>query len=123
MKSYEHENVACYECLMEPIRTDRFKCLTCDSDYDLCLYCYCRSANHPKTHKFQVLGPLGIVIVKESEVQYMQKRGQILKKEVFFRNVGEELELTVRPYKQVVQPQIVGGQMQQIQIQPHLQEF
>jgi hypothetical protein len=49
--------------------------------------------------------------VKESEVQYMQKRGQILKKEVFFRNVGEELELTVRPYKQVVQPQIVGGQM------------
>jgi len=63
-----------------------------------------------------VLGPLGIVIVKESEVQYMQKRGQILKKEVFFRNVGEELELTVRPYKQVVQPQIVGGQMQQIQI-------
>jgi hypothetical protein len=30
LKSYEHENIACFECLMEPIRTDRFKCLTCD---------------------------------------------------------------------------------------------
>ena len=108
LKSYEHENVACYECLMEPIKTDRFKCLTCDSDYDLCLYCYCRSASHPKAHKFQVLGPLGVLIAKESDVTYFQKRGQILKKEIFFKNVGEELELTVRPYKPIGQ-QSLGG--------------
>jgi hypothetical protein len=37
--------------------------------------------------------------MKESEVAYFQKRGQILKKEIFFKNVGEELELTVRPFK------------------------
>jgi len=94
---------------MEPIRTDRFKCLTCETDYDLCLYCYCRGISaaassgapngHSKSHKFQVLGPLGVVIVKESDVSYFQKRGQILKKEIFFKNVGEEVELTVRPYK------------------------
>lgn len=29
LKSYVHESIACYECLMQPIRTDRFKCLTC----------------------------------------------------------------------------------------------
>lgn len=76
LKSYEHENISCFECLMQPIHTDRFKCLTCDSDYDLCLYCYCRSSStHPKTHKFAVLGPLGIRILKESEVPYFQKRG------------------------------------------------
>lgn len=70
LKSYVHENVACYECLMEPIRTDRFKCVTCESDYDLCLYCYCRAAAHPKTHKFQTLGPLGVLIARESDVAY-----------------------------------------------------
>ncbi len=85
---------------MEPIKTDRFKCLTCEQDYDLCLYCYCRSVEHPKTHKFQLLGPLGVTIVKETEVPYIQKRGQILKKEIFFKNIGDECELTVRPYKQ-----------------------
>ena len=86
---------------MEPIRTDRFKCLTCEQDYDLCLYCCCRSVSHPKTHKFQVLGPLGVTIIKETEVPYYQKRGQILKKEIFFKNNGDECELTIRPYKQI----------------------
>jgi hypothetical protein len=112
LKSYVHEGIGCHECMMEPIRTDRFKCLTCESSdegaasYNLCLYCYCRSAaasstsaQHPKTHKFACLGPLGIVIVKESDVTYFQKRGHILKKEIFFKNVGEELELTVKPFK------------------------
>jgi hypothetical protein len=46
-----------------------------------------------------MLGPLGIVILKESDVPYFQKKGQILKKEIFFKNMGEEVELTVRPYK------------------------
>jgi len=96
LKSYHHENVACVECMMDPIKTDRFKCQQC-ADYDLCLYCYCRGS-HPKTHKFLVLGPLGVVIVKESDVPYFQKRGQILKKEIFFKNIGEEVELTVKPY-------------------------
>jgi hypothetical protein len=109
LKSYEHENIACFECLMEPIRTDRFKCLTCESDVDLCLYCYCRGG-HPKTHKFQVLGPLGITILRESDVPYFQKRGQILKKEIFFKNLGEDLELQVRPHK----PQLMG-QLQEFQ--------
>jgi hypothetical protein len=81
---------------MEPIKTDRFKCQVCN-DYDLCLYCYCRG-NHNKQHKFSVLGPLGIVILKESDVPYFQKKGQILKKEIFFKNIGDEVELTVKPY-------------------------
>lgn len=63
-----HENIACGECGMEPIKTDRFKCTLC-SDCDLCLYCYCRGT-HSKTHKFNVLGPLGIVMMKESDVPY-----------------------------------------------------
>ena len=58
---------------MEPIRTDRFKCLQC-LDYNLCLYCYCRG-NHNKQHRFQILGPLGIVIVRESDVPYFQRKG------------------------------------------------
>lgn len=72
LKSYVHENVSCYECMMDPIKTDRFKCQVC-LDYDLCLYCYCRgnqNQNHNKTHKFSVLGSLGIVILRESEVPY-----------------------------------------------------
>lgn len=68
LKNYIHENIACYECNMDPIKTDRFKCQTCQ-DYDICLYCYCRG-NHNKAHKFSVLGPLGIVILKESDVPY-----------------------------------------------------
>lgn len=83
--------------MQDPIKTDRFKCQQC-LDYDLCMYCYCRG-NHNKAHKFSVLGALGIVILRESEVPYFQKKGQILKKEIFFKNMGEELELTVRPYK------------------------
>eukprot|EP00347_Sterkiella_histriomuscorum_P008107 403346346 len=63
LKNYVHENISCYECMMDPIKTDRFKCQQCQ-DYDICLYCYCRGS-HPKTHKFTVLGPLGVVIVKE----------------------------------------------------------
>jgi len=47
-----------------------------------------------------MLGPLGVTIVRETEVSYLQKRGQILKKEIFFKNIGDECELTVRPYKQ-----------------------
>jgi hypothetical protein len=73
LKSYVHESISCFECMMEPIRTDRFKCLTCDADYDLCLYCYCRNGGgsaHPKSHKFAILGPLGVRIVRESEVPY-----------------------------------------------------
>lgn len=81
---------------MDPIKTDRFKCQQC-ADCDLCLYCYCRGS-HSKTHKFTVLGPCGVVIVKESDTAYFQKRGQILKKEIFFKNIGEEVELTIRPY-------------------------
>ena len=50
----------------------------------------------------------------------MQKREKMLKK---VSNVDEELELTVLPYKQMVQPQVVGGQLHLIQIQPLLQEF
>lgn len=68
MKNYVHENITCYECMSEPIKTDRFKCQVC-IDYDLCLYCYCRGG-HNKTHKFSVLGALGIVILKESDVPY-----------------------------------------------------
>lgn len=46
LKSYMHENIVCVECMMEPIKTDRFKCQQC-LDYDVCLYCYCRG-NHNK---------------------------------------------------------------------------
>jgi len=67
------------------------------------LYCYCRGS-HNKTHKFQILGPLGIIILKESDVSYFQKKGAILKKEIFFKNIGEEVELTVRPYRPVGEP-------------------
>ncbi|CDW86256.1 e3 ubiquitin-protein ligase nrdp1-like [Stylonychia lemnae] len=114
LKNYIHENIACYECNMDPIKTDRFKCQQCQ-DFDICLYCYCRGS-HPKTHKFTVLGPLGVAIIKESDVAYFQKRGQILKKEIFFRNMGEELELTVRPYNKGL-----GGENQQQPV--HLSEF
>lgn len=26
LKNYVHENITCYECMMDPIKTDRFKC-------------------------------------------------------------------------------------------------
>jgi hypothetical protein len=97
MKSYEHENIICDECKAAPIRTDRFKCSVCP-EYDLCLYCYCRGV-HNKNHKVLVLGALGILIVNESDVASIQKRGHILKKEIFFKNIGEDLELTVHPCK------------------------
>jgi hypothetical protein len=63
---------------------------------------------------------LGIVILKESEVPYFQKKGQILKKEIFFKNIGEELELTVRPYKAQGEPQIPLQEFQSTYISvPH----
>ena len=94
---YEHEGIACTECFMEPISTDRFRCQMC-SDCDLCLYCYCRGS-HNKNHKFKKLGPLGVIVIRESDVGFYQKKENILKKEIFFKNIGEEVELTIKPLK------------------------
>ena len=83
---------------MQPIKTDRFLCTQCP-DYNLCLYCYCRN---PHKHTFQVLGPLGVHVLHESSTPERVSRDSIVKKEFFFKNLGDKLEITVYPYKQPV---------------------
>ena len=53
-----------------------------------------------KHHKLQPLGPIGIQIMNESQIPERLLGGQILKKELFFKNLGEDIELTVYPFKQ-----------------------
>ena len=48
------------------------------------------------------MGPLGVHILHESKVPPRANPDSIVKKEIFFKNIGDRLEITVYPYKQPV---------------------
>ena len=48
------------------------------------------------------MGPLGVHILHESKVPQRVNPDSIVKKEIFFKNIGDRLEITVYPYKQPV---------------------
>lgn len=97
VQKYIHEDIKWDGWKMSSIKTDRFCCTTCDS-YNLCLYCYCRSIH--KHHNFIVYGPLGVLVSYETKTPEVVGPDQIMKKEIFLKNVGDRLEITVFPYKQ-----------------------
>ena len=53
-----------------------------------------------KHHNFIIYGALGVLILHESETPLKVSADQIMKKEIFLKNVGDKLEITVFPYKQ-----------------------
>ncbi|CAI2373519.1 unnamed protein product [Moneuplotes crassus] len=97
VQKYIHEDIKCDGCKMSSIKTDRFCCNTCDS-YNLCLFCYCRNSH--KQHNFTIYGALGVLILHESKTPEKVNPDQIMKKEIFLKNVGDKIEITVFPYKQ-----------------------
>ena len=48
------------------------------------------------------MGPLGVHSLHESEIPTKVLPEAIIKKEIFFKNIGDKLEITVYPYKQPV---------------------
>jgi len=97
VQKYRHEDIKWDGWKMQSIKTDRFCCSTCTS-YNLCLYCYCRNSH--KHHSFTVYGALGVLILNETDTPSIVHPDQIMKKEIFWNNVGDKLDLTVYPYKQ-----------------------
>lgn len=97
VQKYVHEDIKCSEWKMYPLKTDRFLCQSWD-DYNLCLYCYCRNVH--KHHEFHIYGALGVLILHESETPALVYTDQIMKKEIFLKNIGDKVEITVYPYKQ-----------------------
>jgi len=97
VQKYIHEDIKCDGCKMSSIKTDRFCWNNCDC-YNLWLYCYWRNIH--KYHTFTVHGPLGVQIMHESKTPQQVGTDQIMKKEIFLKNVGDKLEITVFPYKQ-----------------------
>lgn len=97
VQKYIHEDIKWDGCKMSSIKTDRFSWNTCDS-YNLWLYWYCRQIH--KHHNFTVHGALGVLILHESKTPKKVHTDQIMKKEIFLKNVGDKLEITVYPYKQ-----------------------
>lgn len=97
VKKYVHEDIKWSECKMAPIKTERFLCQSCD-DYNLWLYWYWRQVH--KHHSFYIYGALGVLILHESDTPEVVYSDQIMKKEIFLKNVGDKVEITVYPYKQ-----------------------
>ncbi len=48
------------------------------------------------------MGPLGVHVLHESTTPETVPSDSIIKKEFFFKNLGDKLEITVYPYKQPV---------------------
>lgn len=97
VQKYVHEDIKWDGWKMSSIKTDRFLCTTWDS-YNLCLYCYWRNVH--KHHPFTVYSALGVLILHESTTPERVHTDSIMKKEIFLKNVGDKLEITVYPHKQ-----------------------
>lgn len=97
VQKYVHEDIKCDGCKMSSIKTDRFLWNSWDS-FNLCLYWYCRNVH--KHHSFTVYGAFGVLILHESKTPEKVSADQIMKKEIFLKNMGDKLEITVYPYKQ-----------------------